>query len=88
MKVCVFNIGKNMRETIDDIITSSGMYCSRSELVRCAIREYLLCLSGDEGPITDSLEVVHIPNEVIDEEGKMITTYLEYKVVRRLESAP
>jgi metal-responsive CopG/Arc/MetJ family transcriptional regulator len=88
MKVCVFNIGKNMRDTIDDIVSSTSMYCSRSELVRCAIREYLLCLYGYEGPTNDSLEVVHIPDEVIDEEGKLITTYLEYKVVRRLESAP
>jgi metal-responsive CopG/Arc/MetJ family transcriptional regulator len=88
MKVCVFNIGKSMRDTIDDIVTSSGMYCSRSELVRCAIREYLLFLYGVEAPTNDFLEVVHIPDEFIDEEGKLITTYLEYKVVRRLESAP
>jgi metal-responsive CopG/Arc/MetJ family transcriptional regulator len=70
------------------MVTSTGMYCSRSELVRCAIREYLLFLKRNEEPTNDSLDVVHIPNEVIDEEGKMITTYLEYKVVRRLESAP
>jgi metal-responsive CopG/Arc/MetJ family transcriptional regulator len=88
MKVCVFNIGKSVKETIDDIVTSTGMYCSRSELVRCAIRGYLLFLNGNEEPTNDSLEVVHIPDETIDEEGKMITTYLEYKVVRRLESAP
>jgi Arc/MetJ-type ribon-helix-helix transcriptional regulator len=88
MKVCVFNIGKSMRDTIDDIVTSAGMYCSRSELVRCAIREYLLLLNGDEEPTNDSMEVIHIPTDNIDEEGKMITSYLEYKVVRRLESAP
>ena len=88
MKVCVFNIGKSIRDTIDEIITLSGMYCSRSELVRCAIREYLLYLNEDEKPINDSLEVIHIPNEIVDEEGKLITTYLEYKVMRRLESAP
>ena len=88
MKVCVFNIGKNIKDTIDDIVTSVGMYCSRSELVRCAIREYLLYLNEDEKPINDSLEVIHIPNEIVDEEGKLITTYLEYKVMRRLESAP
>jgi hypothetical protein len=34
------------------------------------------------------MEVIHIPNEIIDEQGKLITRYLEYKVVRRLESAP
>ena len=88
MKVCVFNIGKSIRDTIDGIITSSGMYCSRSELVRCAIREYLLYLNGNEEPHNDSLDVIHIPNEMIDEEGKLITKYLEYKVVRRLESTP
>ena len=88
MKVCVFNIGKSIRDTIDGIITSSGMYCSRSELVRCAIREYLLYLNGNEEPPKDSLDVIQIPNEMIDEEGKLITKYLEYKVVRRLESPP
>ena len=88
MKVCVFNIGKSIRDTIDEIITLSGMYCSRSELVRCAIREYLLYLNGNEEPPKDSLDVIHIPNEMIDEEGKLITKYLEYKVVRRLESTP
>jgi metal-responsive CopG/Arc/MetJ family transcriptional regulator len=88
MKICVFNIGKSMRDTIDDIVTSAGMYCSRSELVRCAIREYLLFLNGNEVSTNDSPEVVHIPDEVVDEEGKMITKYLQYKVVRRLESAP
>ena len=87
MKVCVFNIGKSIRDTIDEIITLSGMYCSRSELVRCAIREYLLFLNVIEEPTNDSLDVVHIPEDVIDEEGKTITTYLEYKVVRRLELA-
>ena len=88
MKVCVFNIGKSIRDTIDEIITLSGMYCSRSELVRCAIREYLLNINGNEEPHNDSLDVIHIPNEMIDEEGKLITKYLEYKVVRRLESTP
>jgi metal-responsive CopG/Arc/MetJ family transcriptional regulator len=88
MKVCVFNISKSIKDTIDEIVTSTGMYCSRSELVRCAIREYLLYLNEDEKPINDSLEVIHIPNEIVDEEGKLITTYLEYKVMRRLESAP
>ena len=88
MKVCVFNIGKSIRDTIDEIITLSGMYCSRSELVRCAIREYLLNINGNEEPHNDSLDVIQIPNEMIDEEGKLITKYLEYKVVRRLESTP
>ena len=88
MKVCVFNISKGKKDTMDDIVTSAGIYCSRSELVRCAIRDYLLYLNGNEQSTNDSMEVIHIPNEIIDEQGKMITKYLEYKVVRRLESAP
>ena len=88
MRVCVFNIDKSIRDTIDKIVTSAGMYCSRSELIRCAIREYLLFLNGNEDPTNDSLDVISIPNEIIDEEGKLITTHLQYKVVRRLESAP
>ena len=88
MKICVFNVSKGIKDTMDDIVTSAGMYCSRSELVRCAIREYLLYLNGNEQLTNESTDVIHIPNEIIDEQGKMITTYLEYKVVRRLESAP
>ena len=88
MRVCVFNIGKRIRNIIDNIVTLDGMYCSRSELIRCAIREYLLFLNGNKEPTNDPLDVIRIPNEIIDEEGKLITTYLQYKVVRRLESAP
>ena len=87
MKVCVFNISRSVKDTINNIVSSTDMYCSRSELVRCAIREYLLFLNVIEEPTNDSLDVVHIPEDVIDEEGKTITTYLEYKVVRRLELA-
>ena len=42
MKIITVNIPEQYFDAINKLIGEKGLYPSRSELIRCAIREYLL----------------------------------------------
>jgi metal-responsive CopG/Arc/MetJ family transcriptional regulator len=89
MKVTVVNIPKIYREKIDLLVNEEGLYSGRSELIRCALREFFIQVYGinNKNTIIRS-DVVSIPFQYEDDQGNIINAFKTHKVIRRLESAP
>lgn len=67
MKITTFEIDYKTLTKIDQLILTSGCYCSRSDFIRAAVREYLLFLleQSDDLPFAqtqvESPLVVQVP---------------------------
>ncbi len=96
MKIVTVNIPESYIEAIKKLIGENGLYPSRSELIRCAVREFLLkelkmarkILKYEEPEIDDfdSEHYVRVPIENSGSEKKEpVREFKTYKILRRLE---
>lgn len=104
MKIVTVNIPEAYLEAINRLLDNKehpgGLYPSRSELIRVAVREFLIkeleraeeLIKIKAMPKKEKKEVefddknfVRIPNNAIDEDGKSIREFKTYKIVKRLE---
>ena len=101
MKIVTVNIPESYLEAIEHLLDNKkykgGLYPSRSELIRVAVRDWLIKeLKRAEEHITASEKlmndfedekkgIVRVPIEKIDENGESIREFKTYKIVRRLE---
>jgi Arc/MetJ-type ribon-helix-helix transcriptional regulator len=95
MKIVTVNVPESYIEAIEKLIGENGLYPSRSELIRCAVREFLLKelqmasrLKRSNNPNRsedfDEENFVRVPVE--DKEGKEpVTEFKTYKIIKRLE---
>lgn len=95
IKIVTVNIPESMIESIEKLVGEGGLYPSRSELIRCAVREFLIkeLKSANEMIKYKEVEVeeidnknfVQIPYEKQDINGDPIREFKTYKIIKRLE---
>lgn len=98
MKVVTVNVPEAYIEAIKKLVGDDGLYPSRSELIRCAVREFLLKEMGlaktfshtnyekvKTEVINESKTLVRIPIDHDDENGEPIRDFKTYKIIRRMD---
>jgi len=94
MKIVTVNVPESYIEAIKRLVGENGLYPSRSELIRCAVREFLLkelrmaknMVKYNEPEIDnfDKEHYVRIPLVTKDKE-EPVREFKTYKILRRLE---
>ncbi len=99
MKIVTVNVPESYIDAINKLIGENGLYPSRSELIRCAVREFLLkelkmannMLKYKEKQIDDFEEdydqenFVRVPVNTINQKNEPIREFKTYKIIKRLE---
>jgi len=95
MKIVTVNIPETYLESIKRLIGEDGLYPSRSELIRCAVRDFLIKELKRANEIIRYKEVevekiddknyVRVPIEKMDENNEPVREFKTYKIVKRLE---
>ena len=95
MKIVTVNIPDSFLDSIEKLVGEDGLYPSRSELIRVAVREFLLkeltlanrMVKYQESEIKDFDEknYVRVPIQTTDENDEPVREFKTYKIVRRLE---
>ncbi len=94
MKIVTVNVPESYIEAIKKLIGQDGLYPSRSELIRCAVREFLikeLKLANSMAKYKD-VEIedfddenfVRVPTESVNEKSEPIREFKQYKILKRL----
>lgn len=95
IKIVTVNIQERYLEPIKKLVGPNGLYPSRSELIRVAVREFLLKelvvadkmikYKKEEIKEFDEKNYVRVPTETNDENGDPIREFKTYKIIRKLE---
>ena len=95
MKIVTVNIPESYLESIERLVGENGLYPSRSELIRCAVREFLLrelkmadnIAKYKETEIEkyDPDKYVQVPIEKVNDDGEKIREFKTYKIIKKLE---
>ena len=95
MKIVTVNIPEAYLESVQKLVGEGGLYPSRSELIRCAVREFLIkelkraneMIKYKDVKVEefDEKKHVRVPINKINEDGDPIREFKTYKIVRRLE---
>lgn len=99
MKIVTVNVPESYVDAIKKLVGENGLYPSRSELIRVAVREFLLrelsianniekysekALDNPE-ELLDAQNLVKVPVICKNENGEAIREFKTYKILRRLE---
>ena len=89
------NIPESYLESIKRLVGEDGLYPSRSELIRVAVRDFLIKelkranemikYKDVEVEELDEKNFVRAPTEKMDENNEPIREFKTYKIVKRLE---
>ena len=97
MKIVTVNVPKSYIGAIAKLVGENGLYPSRSELIRCAVREFLLkelkmaeqMIKFTESEIKsdnfDEENFVRVPIESVNEKSETVREFKTYKILKRLE---
>ena len=95
MKIVTVNIPEAYLESITRLIGANGLYPSRSELIRCAVRDFLIKELKNANEMIRYKEVkveelddknyVRVPIEKMDENNEPVREFKTYKIIKRLE---
>ena len=98
MKIVTVNVPESYIEAIKKLIGQGGLYPSRSELIRVAVREFLLkelklaenmakynAVEKDIPEEFDDENFVRVPIESTNEKSEPIREFKQYKILKRLE---
>ena len=98
MKIVTVNVPESYIEAIKKLIGQGGLYPSRSELIRVAVREFLLkelklaenmakynAVEIDIPEEFDDENFVRVPIESTNEKSEPIRKFKQYKILKRLE---
>lgn len=96
MKIVTVNVPESYIDAIKKLVGEDGLYPSRSELIRCAVREFLLkelrmannmAKYKEESKIDDfdNGNFVRVPVERLNENSEPVREFKTYKIVKRLE---
>ena len=96
MKIVTVNVPEAYIDAINKLIGENGLYPSRSELIRCAVRQFLIkelsaankmAKIGDLSDLDDfdDENFVRVPTESMNKNSELIQTFKTYKIVKRLE---
>ncbi len=88
MKICTVNVPEKHIEAISKLVGENGLFPSRSELIRVAVREFLLRelkstdnkLRFNSGEYLDfEIETVKVPVENPDNDDHIVTEMRKYE---------
>ena len=98
MKIVTVNVPESYLGAINKLIGENGLYPSRSELIRVAVREFLLKelkmannmakYDRSEEEAEEDFEeenFIRVPIEKTNEKSEPIKEYKSYKIIKRLE---
>ena len=95
LKIVTVNVPESYLESIKRLIGENGLYPSRSELIRVAVREFLIkelkraneMIKYKEVQVEklDDKNFVRVPIEKMDENNEPVREFKTYKIVKRLE---
>lgn len=95
MKIVTVNVPESYIDAINKLIGHEGLYPSRSELIRCAVRDFLikeLKLANNMAKYNeveiedfDDQNFVRVPIEGINENSEPVREFKTYKILKRLE---
>jgi len=95
MKIVTVNVPESYIGAINKLIGEDGLYPSRSELIRCAVRDFLLkelkmannMAKYNEAKIDDfdDENFVRVPIESRNEKSEPVREFKTYKIIKRLE---
>ncbi len=95
MKIVTVNIPESFLGSIEKLVGEHGLYPSRSELIRVAVREFLIkelkmannMVKYKETKVDnfDEENYVRVPIERLNERDEPIRDFKTYKIVKRLE---
>ena len=96
LKIVTVNVPESYIEAINKLIGENGLYPSRAELVRYAVREFLLKelriaknMAKYNEPVFeevfDDKNFVRVPVEVQNGKGESVKEYKTFKIIQRLD---
>lgn len=95
MKIVTVNVPESYIDAINKLIGENGLYPSRSELIRCAVREFLLKelkaanllvkYNTTEIDNYDDKNYVRVPINSMNEKSEPVREFKTYKIIKRLE---
>ncbi|MBY9021596.1 MAG: ribbon-helix-helix protein, CopG family [Candidatus Lokiarchaeota archaeon] len=95
MKIVTVNVPESYIDAINKLIGQNGLYPSRSELIRCAVRAFLikeLKLASNMAKYSeieiddfDDENFVRVPVEGINDKSEPVREFRTYKILKRLE---
>ncbi|MFX0137610.1 MAG: ribbon-helix-helix domain-containing protein [Candidatus Hodarchaeota archaeon] len=95
MKIVTVNIPESYLDSIEKLVGENGLYPSRSELIRVAVRDFLLRelkMANDlakyketEIEDFDDEHYVRVPVERLNEKDEPVREFKTYKIIKRLE---
>jgi len=96
MKIVTVNVPESYIEAINKLIGENGLYPSRSELIRCAVREFLLKelkmaknMSKFNEPefeeVFDDEHFVRVPIEKRNAKNEPVREFKTFKIIQRLD---
>jgi len=95
MKIVTVNIPESYIDSIQKLVGENGLYPSRSELIRVAVRDFLLrelkladnMAKYKETEIEefDDENFVRVPVERLNEKDEPVREFKTYKIIKKLE---
>ncbi|MFW9989112.1 MAG: ribbon-helix-helix domain-containing protein [Candidatus Odinarchaeota archaeon] len=96
MKIVTVNIPESYLDSIEKLVGEDGLYPSRSELIRVAVRDFLLrelkmadtIAKYKETEIKEDFDdenFVKVPIERLNEKDEPVREFKTYKIIKRLE---
>ena len=95
MKIVTVNIPESYLDSIEKLVGESGLYPSRSDLIRVAVRDFLLkelkmannLVKYKEAEIEefDDENYVRVPIEKLNDKDEPVREFKTYKIIKRLE---
>ncbi len=98
IKIVTVNIPESFIEAIEKLVGEEGLYPSRSELIRCAVREFLIkelklaqnIVKYKEEDNTQDLDedsFVRVPIERLNENHEPVRDFKTYKILKTLNDS-
>ena len=95
LKIVTVNVPESYIGAIRKLVGENGLYPSRSELIRCAVRDFLLkelkmannMAKYQEAEIDDfdDENFVRVPIESINEKSEPVREFKTYKIIKNLD---
>jgi len=94
MKIVTVNVPESYIDSIEKLVGGNGLYPSRSELIRVAVREFLIRelkmadnmakYKEEEVEAVDEDKYVRIPTERLNGDNQIVREFKTYKIIKRL----
>ena len=90
------NIPESFLDAINKLIGEDGLYPSRSELIRCAVREFLLkelkmarnmvkYSEAEFDEVFDDKNFVRVPIESLNDKNEPVREFKTFRIIQRLD---